>query len=123
MAAEKNIVWRQEVDEDNYSSAQSYLLLVLEDEAVTSLIAKLRKAKLTQFRAKDIFRASQLPLLGISNSRIEKNLKKIEKGASFSPLLLVRDVANGRVVIADGYHRVCAVYSVDDEAWIQCKIV
>jgi hypothetical protein len=40
-----------------------------------------------------------------------------------SPLLLVRDEKNGRVVIADGYHRLCAVYEIDEDAWVPCKIV
>jgi hypothetical protein len=42
---------------------------------------------------------------------------------SLSPLLLVRDEASGKVVIADGYHRLCSVYLFDEDAWIPCKIV
>jgi len=38
-------------------------------------------------------------------------------------ILLVRDKARGRVVIADGYHRLCAVYTFDEDALIPCKIV
>jgi hypothetical protein len=34
----------------------------------------------------------------------------------------VRDTAAGRVVIADGYHRLCAVCSFDADAAIPCKI-
>jgi hypothetical protein len=40
-----------------------------------------------------------------------------------SPLLLVRDQANGKLTIADGYHRLCAVYGFDEDALIPCKIV
>ena len=40
-----------------------------------------------------------------------------------SPLLLVRDKTGGRVIIADGYHRLCAVYTFDEDAMIPCKIV
>ena len=36
---------------------------------------------------------------------------------------LVRDVIRGKVVIADGYHRVCAVYTFDEDALIPCKLV
>ena len=39
-----------------------------------------------------------------------------------SPLLLIRDTLHGRVIIADGYHRLCAVYSFDEDAVIPCKI-
>ena len=40
-----------------------------------------------------------------------------------SPLLLVRNSPNGKVIIADGYHRLCAVYFTDEDALIPCKIV
>jgi hypothetical protein len=75
------------------------------------------------FKAKDIFRASGLSLLGISNAHVAKDQRKIESEKALSPLLLVRDSSNGRVIIADGYHRLCAIYSYDEDALIQCKIV
>jgi len=31
--------------------------------------------------------------------------------------------ASEEVIIADGYHRMCAVYSFDEDALIPCKIV
>jgi hypothetical protein len=34
-----------------------------------------------------------------------------------------RDTLGGKVIIADGYHRVCAVYRLDEDAIIPCKIV
>ena len=40
-----------------------------------------------------------------------------------STLLLLRDTAHGKVVVADGYHRLCAVYVHDEDAWIPCKII
>ena len=76
-----------------------------------------------QFKAKDIFRASQLSLLGVSNTHVEKDKKKIQKGISLSPLLLLRDEQNGKVVIADGYHRLCAIYEFNEDALIPCKII
>jgi len=77
----------------------------------------------TSFKAKDIFRASALSLLGVSNFHVEKDLKKIRNGRKLSPLLLVRDETHAKVVIADGYHRLCAVYSFDEDSMIPCKIV
>ena len=84
---------------------------------------KLKKAPVKDFKAKDIFRASRVSLLGISNLHVEMDRKKIKKGLTISPLLLVRDPNNGKVVIADGYHRLCAVYSFNEDATIPCKIV
>lgn len=115
--------WLPDVDEDNYPAAESYLSLIYASTEVEKFLAELRSAPLSQFMAKDMFRASGLPLLGISHFQVEKNLKKIQARTSLSPLLLVRDRMNGKVVIADGYHRLCAVYRYNQEAWIPCKIV
>ena len=52
---------------------------------------KLRRAPMTEFKAKDIFRASALPLLGIVNSHVLKDKKKILSKEKLSPILLVRD--------------------------------
>jgi hypothetical protein len=77
---------------------------------------------MSKFKAKDIFRASGLSLLGVSNSHVKKDKKKIRAGKALSPLLLIRDSDSGKVVIADGYHRLCAVYSFNEDAVIPCKI-
>lgn len=119
----QQIKWLADVEEHDYPAAASYLALIHGEAKVSALIAALRAAPVVQFKAKDIFRASGLSLLGISNARVERDRKKIAKGIALSPLLLVRDEINGKVVIADGYHRMCAVYGEDEDAWIQCKIV
>jgi hypothetical protein len=87
------------------------------------MVDDLKQAPVSKFKAKDIFRASSLSLLGVSNSHVNKDRKKIKKGMGLSPVLLVRDAENGKVVIADGYHRICAVYSFDEDAIIPCKII
>ena len=61
--------------------------------------------------------------MGVSNSHVDRDRKKIKNGEQLSPILLVRDREHGRVIIADGYHRMCAVYSFDEDASIPCKIV
>jgi hypothetical protein len=123
MAGKQNTKWLDEPEAHNYPAAQSYLSLLLDPAAAAKLVSGLQAASLSQFKAKDIFRAAQLSLLGVSNSHVEKDRRQIESGKPLSPLLLVRDKANGRVIIADGYHRLCAVYSFDEDALIPCKIV
>jgi hypothetical protein len=44
------------------------------------------------------------------------------RAGSFPPWLLVRDARNGKLVIADGYHRMCSIYSFDEDAVIARKI-
>ena len=86
------------------------------------MVKRLKKAPISSFKSKDIFRASRLSLLGVSNSHVEADLRKIRRKTRLAPLLLVRDPANGRVIIADGYHRLCAVYACDEDAVIPCQI-
>jgi hypothetical protein len=64
---------------------------------------------MSEFLAKDIFSASKLSLLGASNSHVEKDRAKVVRHERLSSLLLFRDQNNGILVIADGYHRLCAV--------------
>jgi hypothetical protein len=120
MSRDIHIQWSSEPEEHDYPAAESFLSLLYDRRRVTRL---LKQAPISKFKAKDIFRASGLSLLGISNSHVEKDRKKILKGERLSPLLLVRDGKNGRLVIADGYHRMCSVYSFDEDALIPCKIV
>jgi len=116
------ISWFDEVEDHNYPAAESYLSLMFDHELIPGIIERLRKEQITKFKAKDIFRASQLSLLGVSNLHVEKDRKKISNGKQLSPILLVRAKEHGKVIIADGYHRLCAVYSIDKDALIPCKI-
>jgi hypothetical protein len=118
-----NIKWLAQPEEQDYPAARSYLSLIFEKQAVKGYVKRLRRAPVSEFKAKDIFRASGLSLLGISNTHVEKDQQKIAAGKGISPLLLVRDPAHGKVIIADGYHRLCATYSHDEDAVIPCKIV
>lgn len=121
--AASGIGWLTAPEPHDYDAAESYLNLTFDGAAARRLVARLRRAPLTQFKAKDIFRASGLSLLGISNTHVEKDRRKIAARDKLSPLLLVRDATHARVVIADGYHRLCAVYGYDEDALIPCRIV
>ena len=122
MVGKTEIKWLKTPEEHNYPAAEAYLSLIYDSQTVTSLIQQLKQAPVSRFKAKDIFRASGLSLLGVSNSHVEKDRKKILAGHALSPLLLVRDKTNGKVVIADGYHRMCSVYGFDEDTIIPCKI-
>ena len=122
MSKEIEIKWLNDAEAHNYPAAESYLKLIYTPEKVIDMVEGLKQAEIMEFKAKDIFRASQLSLLGVSNTHVEKDRKKITKGTSLSPLLLVRDQQNVKVVIADGYHRLCAIYGFNEDALIKCKI-
>lgn len=116
------IAWLDQPEEHDYPAAQSYLNLLYDDAHCAELVRKLHAAPMSAFKAKDILRASGLSPLGMSNAHVEKDVRKIQSGTALSPLLLVRQEGQ-RTVVADGYHRLCAVYSVDEDAAIPCKIV
>jgi disulfide oxidoreductase YuzD len=116
------VKWLELPEEHDYPAAESYLNLIYDPETAARFVRLLKAAPVSEFKSKDIFRASGLSLLGVSNSHVGKNIEKMRAGKALSPLLLVRDKANGKVVIADGYHRMCAVYTVNEDALIPCKI-
>lgn len=117
------IGWLPTPEAHNYPAASSYLSLLFDGAQAKRYVAQLRRATTSEFKAKDIFRASGLSLLGISNSHVEKDRNKILAGKKLSPLLLVRARDHSKVIIADGYHRLCSVYDFDEDAMIPCKIV
>lgn len=119
---EKKIEWLETPEEHDYPAAASYLSLIYDEKTTHDLIEKLKAATISHYKAKDIFRASSLSLLGISNLHVRRDVKKINSAKSLSPLLLVRDKTNGKVIIADGYHRLCAVYRFNEDALIPCQI-
>jgi hypothetical protein len=116
------IRWLDEPEPQSYPGALSYLSLIYRPKEAKAVVKRLEAAVVADFEAKDIFRASRLSLLGVSNSHVERDRKKIKKRERLSPILLVRDAVHGKVVIADGYHRLCAIYSFDEDAIIRCKI-
>jgi hypothetical protein len=122
MPKKYHMKWLAKPAEHDYLAARSYLSLIYDKKSAGKQVKKLKHAPMTEFQAKDIFRASRLSLLGLTNSHVKKDQQKIQSGCEVSPLLLVRDETNGKVVIADGYHRLCAVYSYDEDAVIPCKI-
>lgn len=123
MTKKANIKWQSGPQKHDYPAATSYLSLTMRPQAAKNVVKKLQRTAKTEFAAKDIFRASMLSLLGVSNSHVEKDRTRIIQHETLSPLLLFRDERNGKLVIADGYHRLCAVYTFDEDAMIPCKIV
>lgn len=117
------IKWLDEPQKHDYQAAESYLSLSMDDVAAKTASKALEHANMTSFAAKDIFRASGLSHLGIGNSPVEKEYARIIRDEKLSPLLLYRDKTNGKLIVADGYHRLCAVYKFDEDAMIPCKIV
>ncbi|GAC1569029.1 MAG: hypothetical protein NVS3B21_36550 [Acidimicrobiales bacterium] len=117
--------WQAKPAEHDYPAAVDFLSLLVPDDRASAVVADLRQAAIVRRKAKDILRASGLAVLSSENAEVRKDLEKIRLGTKLSPVLLVRgDLATGRsLVVADGYHRVCASYHLDEDADIPCKVV
>ena len=116
--------WKSEPDQQDYPAAASYLALLAGPETIGVLVELLRSAPIEHFKAKDILRASGLPDLPLDNVHVAKDVARIKAGTALSPVLVVRgDVVRGLPLqIADGYHRVCAAYHLDEDTDIPCRI-
>ena len=117
------IKWSKQPDKKEYAAAETYLSLIFPEKEAGRLVKKLKQAKATKYHVKDILRASGLPLLPAGDSLVKEAHEKILAGKKISPLLLTRNIPTGGMIVADGYHRLCSVYSLDEDAELPCKIV
>ncbi len=117
--------WKKEPEDHDFPAAEAYLGLGLPATTVDEVVTALRSAELVQAKAKDLLRASDLALLPPETAHVADDLAKVRKGEHLSPVLLVRgQFARGMpLIVADGYHRICASYHLDENADIPCRIV
>ena len=122
--ARKKKRWKERPDDHDYPAAEDYLSLVTSAATAKKLARRLRSVPLVHRKAKDLLRASRLPLLAPDNFHVSKDLKKVAEGRLLSPVLLVRGTLRPEVplIVADGYHRICASYHLDEDADIPCRI-
>lgn len=116
-------LWKLLPDEHDYPAAYDYLTLLIPEKQAKTVVLRLRKAPISHRKAKDILRASDLHLLPPDSEHVAKDIKKVEMGTLLSPVLLVRSVGATRpLIVADGYHRVCASHHLDENLDIPCRI-
>lgn len=123
--ATATVTWKHDPDAHDYPAAADYLALVASPQRVDSMVAALQKATVVTKKAKDLLRAARLPLLADDNAHVAADLDKVHKGQALSPVLVIQgDMVKGvPAQIADGYHRICASYHVDENTEIPCRIV
>ena len=116
--------WSEKEEDADFDAAFKYLSLLCSDRKAHALVKSLRGSKLLEHAAKDLLRAAQLPLLPRDEPHIDVDLKRIQKGKPLAPVLLVRgDMGNGLpLMVADGYHRICAVVYFDESAPVRCRV-
>ena len=125
MAGTQTENWAEKPDDHDYPAAEDYLSLLMPEAAAKRLVRRLRAAPLVRRKAKDLLRASRLAVLPPESFHVARDLRKVKAGKKLSPVLLVRGRLASEVplTVADGYHRICASYQLDEDADIPCRIV
>lgn len=116
-------VWKRTPEDHDFPAAASYLSLLFDDATAHALSEKLRAASTIDHPAKDLLRASRLPLLSSDDAEVAKDLQRAAGGTPLSPVLLVRSSSGQALIVADGYHRICASYHLSDDTVVPCRIV
>jgi hypothetical protein len=119
------VKWLPKPENHDYQAAEDYLSLIMSSKKAADYRQLLSAAQgnITHRKAKDILRASQLALLDQTNKHVASDLLKVSSGQSLSPILLLRGDDNHPLIIADGYHRVCASYWIDENTDIPCILI
>jgi hypothetical protein len=113
--------WQDEPEAQDYPAAENYLSLLVGRTVAHKLAKALQKEpELEHFAAKDILRASGLALLPPDDSEVQADFAKVKKGEKLSPVLLVQGEP---LWVADGYHRICTSYHLDEKVLVPCRMV
>ncbi len=120
----RSIEWADYPEQEDYFAARDFLSLIVPYDYAEKVVQRLSDANVVSFyKAKDILRASRLNLLPHDDPKVLSKIEKINDGEEIFPVLLVRTPNIEPLIIADGWHRVNAVYRMDTEAVIPVQIV
>jgi hypothetical protein len=120
MATKPSEHWQDEPEGQDFPAAENYLSLLVGRPVAHKLAKALRKETvLEHFAAKDILRASGLALLAPDDPEVTADFAKVKKGERLSPVLLVQGEP---LWVADGYHRICASYHLNEKVLVPCRV-
>ena len=124
MAKPLKVRWLDDAEEKDYAAARSYLSLLVPGGELDRLIERLKHAPSGSWRAKDILRATRLPLLRDKQSEeVAEKLAKIGANERLSPILVVILRPDVVAQLADGYHRTCAAYLAHEDTLVPGRIL
>jgi hypothetical protein len=122
--AKQEVLWKKKPEAEDYEGAHNFLSLICSNAQSKGLVRQMRKAHSIERAAKDLLRAAHLPLLARDEPHVDEDLKRIHKGKALAPVLLVQgEISKGYpLIVADGYHRICAICYYDENAAIPCRV-
>ena len=114
--------WLDKPADKDVKAAESFLQLLYGPKKARRYSKSLEIADLEKYPARDLLRASETPIAEVQAFDWLKQRKEIAAGTAMSPILLIRQENGGHLIIADGFHRLCAVFSIDQDAPVPCFI-
>ena len=117
-----SITWQDDANPDDYEAADHYLALVDNQKNIDKTLADLKAGTIVEYKATDLLRAAQLIVPKADDRPTREQIKKIKHGEPVSPVLLVRVPVLRKVIVADGFHRICAAYRIDPDVVLHCKL-
>jgi len=117
--------WKHEIEEHDFPAAEEYLTLVMPDPDAKAYRKKFQELRhqIVHRKAKDLLRASRLDVLPETNAHVARDIEKVHAGDKLSPILIVRGNYQKPAIIADGYHRLCAAYHLDENTDVPCVLL
>jgi hypothetical protein len=115
------INWLEHPKDSNFDAALSYLTLLLGAEKAKRFVKKLRSGIVEEFLVKDILRAAHTQALSHKIDHVASNTKKITDKEAISPVLLCR--YKGHLIIADGMHRISAIWHKGEDNKVHAIVV
>jgi hypothetical protein len=116
------INWLSSPIDNDYVSAERYLSLLFKPRKCRKLLQKLRAAPMSEYPAKDILRASRTAMSEVAAFDWSRHQQQIRDGEALGPILIVRQNDGSGLIIADGFHRMCALFAEDELIKVPCKI-
>lgn len=109
--------FRKKVSLANVESANEYLQL--HGLSISPHTPELQPSRIEEFYARDILRAAKLPTL--STTQVARQLLAISSADRINPVILV--LTNNGLIVADGYHRLCAARLLSERARVKAALV
>jgi hypothetical protein len=117
-----SITWQDDAPPSDYEAAGHYLALVDVQKNIDKALADLKAGAIVEYKATDLLRAAQLAVPKADDRPTREQIKRIKRGEPVSPVLLVRVSALKKVIVADGFHRICAAYRIDPDVVLHCRL-
>lgn len=117
-----SITWLDDASAADYDAAGHYLALLDNQKNIDKAVADLKAGAIVEYKATDLLRAAHLAVPKADDRPTREQIKRIKRGEPVSPVLLVRVQALKQVIVADGFHRICAAYRIDPDVILHCKL-